>query len=206
MLKRPRPLIGVDVDDVIVDFVRPFLWFCKHRHQIDVRYEDCHDHNLATVMDLSTEQFQELLTEYEDTFDQEYPLLVEGATPRIGELYDYFDLVAITSRRGRFLIEATKRFFARELPFIELYFANGRNNPLGTIKGRPGKVQLAETLGLVALIEDNPAEVEHVVGYTSVEMVVLAQPWNKKLVKPHPEVFRGNWGDVRDHLIGEYAS
>ena len=199
LYKLQKTIIALDIDGVIVDFARPFIEHSNERLGRRDRYEDCRAHNFSVAFSISEELTFQLLAEFEERFDMEYPHLIEGVVDALDVLKERYRFVAITSR-GAQLEEPTRRFFQTHFPFVTPFFANGRNNPFATTEGRLTKTRMAEQVAAAILIEDNEEEFLHWDSRT-VKPICFRHPWNASLAKTHPHVPRLVWSEIVDHLM-----
>jgi uncharacterized HAD superfamily protein len=194
-----KPIIGCDIDGVIVDFSGHFLQFANRRLGLCVTYEESRSHDFALCLGVTYEEGARLLEEWEALYGCFALEPIEGAMESLQKLRQRYDIVAITGRRPK-LEPVTREWFAKHLPWMEVRFAIGRNDRYIGTSQRPHKTQLAEKIGAICLIDDNEHEFIHW-DSKSVEPICFAHPWNECLVETHPHIPRLRWPEITGRLM-----
>lgn len=194
-----KPVIGCDVDGVIADFFGQFLTFVNQETGHSLQYDDCESHNLAEAFDMPVLEMKKLQLRYETANNiVELPPFSQ-AIESLTLLSDRYEIAIITSRKSE-LEDATRLWFARHFPNVDIHYSIGRNNPFAGGDGRLYKPQVAEMIGAICLIEDNEQEFIH---WDSdiVKPICFAQPWNRCLAETHPHIPRLNWPEIIELLL-----
>jgi hypothetical protein len=88
---------------------------------------------------------------------------------------------------------------------VDVYFTNSARNTYPDDLPSTTKLDVCREIGAVCLVEDNPHEIEELVG-SGVVPVCLAWPWNKSLVASHPHVMRGDWPQLTRYLLDKFGA
>jgi hypothetical protein len=193
-----QPVISSDIDGVIVDWYRPFLDFLNQHLGTNYRYQDITDHDLAVALGLPEEQMHELLPKFYSQYSLAQLNPIDQAIESLEQLAKTYQIILITSRRDVHKT-ATNQWFTRYLPEVEIYYARGAANPYGG-QDRQSKLEIAEGLGAICLIEDNGAEF-HNWPSQSVQPLCFAQPCNENLSVTHPTIPRLSWPEITRYLL-----
>lgn len=194
-----KPIIGCDIDGVIVDFYSNFLRFANEHHGLSITYEESRSHDLSLCLGLPYEETLRLHNEWEKLHGCMALQPMEGAMEHIERIRQHYEIVAITARKPELMAD-TKEWFAKHLPEIEIHFAIGRNNRFGGKDERLHKTRMAEIIGATCLIDDNEHEFLH---WDSelVKPICFAQPWNEGLAETHPHIPRLKWPEITELLL-----
>jgi len=193
-----KPIIAVDIDGVINDFHTPFVGFLNRALKTNYRVDEFYSHNFHHRIGVSEVDSLKLLNEFEGQYRPNDHIIIDGAKETLGKLNNHYKIISITSRRP-ILELVTREFMNEHFPYINVYFAVGRNN-LDQPVDRKFKPEIAEELGAICLIDDNENEFIHW-DSNAVQPIIYAQPWNEQLSKSHSHIPRLEWAGIKRHLL-----
>lgn len=185
--------IGVDIDEVLAEFMRPMLAFYNRIHGTDYKFEELVHYDLWKLWGGTKEDTTRILNAFYDShWFKEIPPIT-GAREAIENLAQY-EIIAITSRYP-LVQEETTRWMERYFPQIpEVHFSvawEKRN-------GLPTKAEICADLGIEVFVEDNHKYASECAGVVP-QVYLMNKPWNQQ---PEPEgVIRvKNWKEVLEKL------
>lgn len=163
--------IGVDLDDVLVDYIGGFSDFYNKRYKTNFSTGDFKSHNIWETIGGSKLRavFLVNLFYYSKLFDEIN--LIDGARKAIKELSENNDLFILTARFRHFK-KKTEKFIERNFDAgIEKVFYTGFYNPTG-------KLDLCKREGIDLLIEDNEHYASSCAG-EGINVFLFDRPWNQ---------------------------
>jgi len=187
--------IGIDLDEVIVDFVKGFSKFYNLKFNKNLLFEDWHSYNFWEVVGISREQSIELVNEFNCSAMFDNLELIKNAEKTIKEILKNHKVFIITARSVRFK-EKTYRFIKNLFPINtpEIIHSGDFHNSQGKTKS-----EICKALEIDFLIEDHK-------GYAfesaqeGVRVFLFDKPWNKNLDE-HEKIIRvSGWKEVLDKL------
>jgi len=184
--------IGIDIDDVILDFVPSFINYYNLRFGSSIILADMVTPNLWEIFVLNKPGFSEMLDEFHETdFYKKMPF-VAGFKENLGKLKD-FDLQIITSRHDKNK-EMTWEWFRKEIP--------GFNIPIlfsgDFYGGALTKEQICNKFGINILIEDHPIYALNC-AQNGTKVLLMDKPWNQNC--EHENIIRvKNWREILEIL------
>lgn len=180
--------IGIDIDEVLCEFVRGYLSFLKERGY-DVEFDDIFSYNFEDVLGIPRQRVVELINEFNCTVEFDNIDLVSGAKEGVGILKKKFDTHFITARplhlRGKTEIFLKERF---GMGSDKLFFSSDAHG--GDMKT---KDEHCKNLGIDLMIEDNG---EYSMNYArnGIKVVLFDKPWNQGVC--HENIIRvDDWGE-----------
>jgi len=192
--------IGVDIDQILADFLQGFAKFHNTVYDTTVSKEDFRDFNLCTVIGGTEEEKNNKILEYYDSeFFKSIPS-VPGAREALQKLHDEHEFVLITSRPNH-ISETTKQWLAKHFKtnFKELHFSNDWFKK-GSNKLNKG--ELCKQLKIDLMIEDSVNNAT-LCAQHGTPAVLLAYPWNET-DNLHSEITRlASWTDIVEHIQRE---
>jgi 5'(3')-deoxyribonucleotidase len=176
--------IAVDLDDVVIEFVKPFIEHYNHVYGETYKYEDIHYWNLyETLVQLETsEGMKAFINAF--IYHPHYRKLpaVPGALKGIRQLIDDgHEIYFITSRSSKAIDETYKWLHANGLPIDKIFF-------------NKDKGWLCKTLNIDIHIDDGIHNLENIgkeSPYTA--LVVYDRPWNQYITPNHIHDRVKNW-------------
>lgn len=187
--------IGIDLDEVIAEFIKKFIEFYNTKTKNNLRFEDWHSYNFWDVIGGTKEKAVKLVDEFynSDLFDN--IKLVDGAQGGIEKLVESNELFVITSRPIRFKQKTDKflRKYFLEIP-IKLFYSDDFHKQHSL-----GKAGICVREGIEVFIEDNSKYALACLD-KGVKTFLLDKPWNKGNCDGAIRVY--NWDDVLKRLVG----
>ena len=186
--------IAIDIDEVIVDFVRGYLNVYEKRYGKKAFFEDIFSHNFWESLKISKEESLDIADEFYDSEQFDNIGIIEGAKESILELSKNNELFIITSRPLK-LKKQTEQFFQtnfNEIPFKIFY--SGGFLTMGQTKG-----EICKNLGISILIEDNK-DYALDCAKRGVKVFLLDKPWNKNHEQHERVIKVKNWNEILGHL------
>jgi len=191
--KNKKMKIGVDLDDVVVEFSKGFLDFYNKKNNTDFRYEDWDRYwfNDAFGVDKSLvrsvrDEFFNSVTLYELEF-------VKGAKGGLRVLSKNNELYIVTSRPLRFK-QKTDDFINQNFPnlFSDIFYSDDadRNHSVGKAKICMGE-------GISVLIEDNLEYALYCLEH-GINSILLGRRWNEAC--PDKVLRVKNWKEILEKI------
>ena len=185
---------GIDIDEVVVPFMKGYLKFHNKKHFTSFKLNDITSYHLweCGIHSSKEESIKEVL-EFERSAFFDFPRLIYGAKRGIEELSKKYSLVFVTSRPFE-LKEKTREFFYRHFPNngYEFLFS-------GEIHGGKSKSEICKEKNIRLMIEDN-AQYALECALNEIKTFLLPKSWNKKYEK-HPNLIKvKNWNEILKYL------
>jgi len=186
--------IGIDIDEVLAEFVRGYLEKYKEKYGKEINFEDIFSYNLWEPLGISKQESIELADSYYDSPEFNNIDLVEGAFEIIKKLNKEHKLFFITSRPLK-IKDKTNLFLNKYFSDInfELVFSN---DFFGS--QRKSKSEICRELGIGLLIEDNKSYSLDC-AKKGIKVFLFDKPWNKNF--EHENVERVySWNEILERL------
>jgi len=193
--------IGIDVDEVIAEFMDSFLKFYNHKHKTHFRREDFKSYNLWETLGVSKDQTTLAANEFYDT---DY---FRNITPVHGSIYGVYSLnkkmgneVVIITARPPEIENSTISWIKEYFPILsDIYFVH--NSAISGDARASTKGDICSRLGIDILIEDNLTFVNEVRQLSEKTKVLVYEcPWNKGKELPQGAQFVKSWEDIRNYF------
>jgi uncharacterized HAD superfamily protein len=183
--------IGIDLDDVVFEFVKPTLLFFNERYKRNVLFEEVSSYNFSEVFDIDLNKLQKFICEI---INDEFHLnmeLCDFAKEAILDLLKENNIYFITSRvyRGNTL-ESLQKHFSN----FELHFSS---NPYLKTSGKT-KSTICIEKKIDFMIEDSP---EHALDCADagIKVFLIDRPWNQNF--EHKNVIRvKDWKEIKNKI------
>jgi uncharacterized HAD superfamily protein len=188
--------IGIDIDDVVVEFVKGFCEFFNKLKNTNYVFEDVYTYNLKKLVNISKEEEINLIKDFnksEKFFNLDF---VKGAKENIFDLEEKNKIFFITSRPLE-IEKITNDFFERNFPKnnFEIHFSCEKwGNGEGKTKG-----EICLDLGIEVIIEDNEKFALEC-AEKGIKSFLLDKPWNQDYVKHENIIKVKNWKELMVHL------
>lgn len=168
--------IGVDMDEVIAEFLFSFLEFHNEAYGTDVAKDQVPDYfGLEQLLGCTTDEVKERILAFHETqhFSDIKP--VEGAKDAITKLKRDHDLFIITARQDS-VAEKTMRWLEVHFPdiFSGVHFMNHFSND----NVERSKREICDAIGIDIMIEDSLRYAEEIVTEHR-PVFLLDRPWNR---------------------------
>lgn len=187
--------IGIDIDEVVVEFVRGYLKLYNQKYNKNIKFEDIFTYSLWKPLGRSKEEVFELADEYylSESFDKIE--LVQGAKEGIKELNSISEAVFITSRPN-IIKEKTKTFLKQVFPDPNLKIIHSSNSYSQT-NGKT-KSEICKNQKIDILIED---DINYALDCADngIKVILLDKPWNQE--KEHKNIIRvKDWDEILEKI------
>jgi uncharacterized HAD superfamily protein len=171
-------LIGVDVDDILVEYVHAFLEFYNERNKTHLSYEEFNNINLSVDKDNSF---------FRSSYFKEMEIC-KGAKEAIKKIAEKHNLFIVTSRQIEWR-DATDKMIQENFPgcFKGIFYA-------GDIHKGEGKKKADIYEGMEVVIEDNKGHALEC-AKNGIKVFLIDKPWNKDM--EHKNITRvWNWKEI----------
>ena len=184
--------IGIDIDDVIVDFVTPFIRFHNKNYGTSWTKETLSFPDLASMTNDTSEQLQDKMRLFNMSEITQLPL-IDGAKESINILARDHQLSAITGRplylEGETRAHIKEHFQGIEnIYFTGTYYLNEKHD-------KREKSHFCLSNGIELMVEDIP-EFANDCANAGIKVLLFDQPWNRK-VKETDNITRvSSWSEI----------
>lgn len=186
--------IGIDMDDVIVDFFPSFLRFYNQRYEKDFKFQDMTDYHIWKIgIGRDREEAITLVDEFYNSNEFSQIPFVNGARKGVEELArQNGDLIIITSRPIRFR-EKTQSFLEKHFRDIKfkIHYSSGLHEQGGT------KADICKIEGVEIFLEDCLKYAEECV-FNGISVLLLDKPWNQGSNGKAERVY--NWDEILEKI------
>ncbi len=190
--------IGIDIDDVVAEFFKPYLEFHNSKFNTSHDFEDITNPFIWEQLGFSVEEMQPHFEDFEknSTPVKDFPL-VEHSKEAIDELAETCDIFIISSRPNK-LFDETVLFFEKNFPGnnFEIIFSGEIHDE---DKRNLSKHEICNNLGINVMVEDNPTYAFEC-ARNGIKTFLIDRPWNR-VFEEHDNIIKVNgWKEVLDHL------
>ena len=149
-----RPMIAVDLDEVLGEFIPPLAQFHNATYGSSLRPEDFHSYHFASVWGGTNEEAQDKVHAFfKSKYFKDIPV-IEGAFDVLTGLKDRFDFTVVTSRQH--MIEGiTREWLAKHYPNVFTSVLFGNHYGLAGSGRVSSKPDMCLSIHAVALIDDS---------------------------------------------------
>eukprot|EP00178_Gracilaria_changii_P022967 TRINITY_DN687_c0_g1_i1.p1 TRINITY_DN687_c0_g1~~TRINITY_DN687_c0_g1_i1.p1 ORF type:complete len:202 (+),score=27.74 TRINITY_DN687_c0_g1_i1:283-888(+) len=196
------PVIAVDLDEVLGDFVSPLCSFHNERYGTSLKRADFFSYRFCDVWGGNDRQATEKVHDFFKTSYFKNLPVIPGAREALLRLQELgFDLVVVTSRQFK-IAEATQEWLSENFPsdtFKEVAFGNH----WGLEGKKVTKLQLCQQLGASVLIDDSLSYTTEV-SRSGIKCILFDldgnYPWNKSGELPVGVTRAHSWKEVVDNV------
>ena len=197
-----KPIIAIDVDDVLADHAKQFVEFSNKRWNTNLTVED-YDEHWAAMWQIDNEETERRAAEFHSSKTINQYNSDESALEVLKELSEVFSLVILTSRRLE-IEKETRAWIQSRYPniFSDIYFS-GIWETIDGEAHRRTKADLCVTLGVSYLIDD---QLKHCLGAAErgVDGLLFGKySWNKSSKLPSRVTRVQDWHAVREYFKGK---
>jgi uncharacterized HAD superfamily protein len=183
--------IGIDLDEIVFEFVKPYLRFVEEKKGISKNFEEASSYDLWEFLEIEKEEAYLLVNEFFLSERGGKLKLVDGSFEAINSLSERHKIFFITSRSETTLEKTLNQLNNFFLNF-DLYFS-GENDGKNKDKG-----ELCKELGIGILIEDN-GECSLKYAEEGIRVFLMDRPWNKNF--EHENILRVfGWKDILEKI------
>ena len=187
--------IGVDIDEIITEYMKSFLVFLRKEKNLSGEYKDLFTYEFEKCFEISKDEMKDYVREHTGLELTLIELkLVEGALEAVNFLDDNHEILFITSRHIDNK-EKTFTFFKKHFPEKEFKIIFS-GDLLGDNKS---KAELCKENGCELMVEDN---LDYALDCVSkgVQVILMDKPWNKS-GKIHENLIRvENWKEALEKI------
>jgi len=192
-------IVGVDLDEVLANFVPCLLNFHNKKYGTDLTREQVHTYDLWKVWGGTIEEAIRKVREFYQSDEFRQILPVNGSQEGIDVLREKNELVVITSRPHD-IKEETRAWLDQYFPgkFLQVYHTNDWA-PAGSGKRKTEKPDICHNLGAGIFIEDN---IEYAIACAEkgVRAFLLDCPWNQADSLPERVTRVKSWRELIEKL------
>eukprot|EP00741_Cyanophora_paradoxa_P005835 tig00000113_g5654.t1 len=202
-----KPVIAVDLDEVLGQFVVPLVEFHNATYNTQLKLQDFHSYTFCEVWGGTNDEATEKVHAFfESKYFQDIPL-VPGAHDVLEEFRDRYDFVVITSRQSA-IEQITKEWLARHYAGIFKGILFG--NHYGLTGAKRSKPDMCGDVGARLLIDDSLVYAKQCAAHG---IEVLLFDWEGRYMwgkcapgeSEPPGVRRvANWREVRERLASGF--
>ena len=177
--------IGVDIDEVVVEFVRGYLDFYNGIHGTNFKFDDAYSCKFEEFLNTSREIATKVMEDFFETESFENLDLVDGIRELLLEISKNHQVVFITARHLK-AKEKTRIFLEKHFPDFSLMVLHSGDY----FEGNKTKAEICVEQGIDFLIEDNQ-DYALSCADKGVKVFLLEKPWNRNHEK-HPNIIKIN--------------
>ena len=186
--------IGIDIDEVVAEFVKGYLKKYTEKYEKSFDFEKIFSYNLWESLNITKEEAIKLADEFYDSEHFENIGLVSGAKESITKLSKDNELIFITSRPIK-LKNITENFIKNN--FKELLFRILFSNDFFQ-QGNLSKGEICQQENIDFLIEDNK-DYSISCAEKGIKVILFDKPWNRNF--EHENVTRvSGWEETLEVL------
>lgn len=192
-----KKIIGVDLDEVLMDAITPTCRFVNDHYGTAFSREKILVHDFAKAWGCSTEEAIARMERFYASDYHDEGLPIEGACETIQKLKDTHELHVVTARPGS-TKEKTLQWLEKHFPetFKSVSFTKHYFNHTEKVKS-----DICKELGVDAFIDDAPHNTEDVANVVS-DVFLLHAPWNKKYTPSYKNIHRvHSWDEIYEKLM-----
>lgn len=193
-----KPVIAVDIDEVLVPYAAGFIEYYNEIHSSNYALEDLFIYRFEEVTNDSREYMVGLIHAYHAEAKRGSEIPIEGAVKAISKLAESFKVDIVTARRYTEL-EITERWLRLHFPqtFRSVHFIRGPEDGFKKVS----KIDTCLKIKADVLIDDRP---DYVIEAASVGIKGLLfgdYPWNRSVELPAGVVRVRDWEAVLEELM-----
>jgi acid phosphatase class B len=173
-----------DIDNTLVDSIRPFLRWYNLKHKKNFSYSDITNHNLELILGRKNEDIK---NDFKEFFLSDHAFEIKpiyGAKGVLSLVKNYGDTVILLTDRESAVKEKTQ-------DMIETYFPNLVKDIIFTTKDnkQKQKIDYIKTIQPIIYFDDDPSHIRvaHEKGYFSIMPI---RPWNGECAIPPNQKIR----------------
>ena len=191
-------LIGVDIDEVLAEFVAALCGFHNSKYGTSLEKNDISSYDFCEVWGGTEEEAVKKVLEFQSSPEFKELAPIQGAQKVTRGLSLKHDLITISSR-PKIVYGETRRWLNYHFPstFSELHFTNEWHKQ----DGEPiiEKLDLCNKFGVGVLIEDY-LKTAITCAEMGIPVLLLDQPWNKASELPEKVTRVYSWQDIEERI------
>ena len=194
-------IIGVDMDSVIAEIIRPIDLFHNRQYGTNITYDDHESYDLRLYWNCSLEDMYRRIFEFYDSPEFEETKPVAGSQSALGILAEDHELHLITARP--YDVEAqSRKWLDKHFPriFKEIHHTNliSKGGKETSVK----KSEICRKMGATVMIDDH---IDYILdcAESAITSYLFPAPWNrgKKIVHPRIRQITG-WEEAVELING----
>jgi len=187
--------IGIDIDDVVCEFVKLYLEFHNNKFETNFTFKDISKHlfweNLGLTRDEIQPHFQDF--RHNHLLLENFPI-VDGCKEAIFNLSESAEIIFITSRPENIMPE-TRRFLEKNFSGINFKLIRS-----GEVYGNgKTKADICKEIGIDVLIEDSLPFCLNC-SKIGIKSLLFDKPWNQEEKLPGSVIRVKNWEEISEKL------
>lgn len=195
-MEKQKLKIGIDLDEVVVEYVRHFLDFYNEKFQTSFSFNDIKSYSIEDHLKIPKEKlivFSEEVNSSEFIESQDF---IDGAVKSIEDLSEQFEIFFVTSRPA-YLRERTFKFLKKNFPDIIFKLIFSRDYFGEDVS----KSNICDKEKISIFLEDR-FDYAFECAEKEIKVILFDKPWNNS-GENHKNIFRvKNWKEAIEK-IGE---
>jgi len=183
--------IGIDLDDVVFDFVPTFLEFYNEKYGKTILFDEIYTFNLPILLGISLEETLDLIKSM--ILNKKMPLVFKSQES-IMQLAQKYEIFFITSRIVRETTIGDLNNLFSGIKFELIFSSNTYANSPGKTKGEIGKENKIEFI-----VEDSQDYALECAD-KGIKVFLLDKPWNKNCNKHENITCVRNWDEILEKI------
>jgi len=196
-MKENKQLIGLDLDDVIIDFNEGLMHYHNALYGTSYTRKDITSWALENTWGCTTNEAIQRVYDFYHSEEHGRCPAVRGAVDMIHQLSVVYSITVITSRPEN-VRELTTNWLNQHVPDIlgEIHFLGHYHGPESR---RKSKGEVCKELGVGLFIEDSLANAENV-AEQGIPVLLFDKPWNQGDLPPNT-IRMYSWEGIREMLL-----
>jgi hypothetical protein len=188
IISESLPVVGVDFDDVIRDFVPTFLEYYYHRTNQRFTKDEFHTYNFWETLRCTKEESKQIIIDFYDSpfFDAIQPCSGAISALRALATFAHPRIVTAAAYKTKKQGERFLRDYAPGL-VVPVIYAASAYFPVNE-KNKRSKSEILRDIGAKAMVEDN-SDFALACANHGVPVYLVRQPWNRTM-PDHPAITR----------------
>jgi 5'(3')-deoxyribonucleotidase len=196
-----KPIIGVDLDDVIYPFTTEFMKFVNKQLGVDKTIKNCLVYSLAVTYGIPEQQIYDFIALFMNTRAAKNALPIPGARTSLKTLKEHYDVHIVTARPET-LNKDTRNWLDKDFKdlYSDIHYCSFYS--LGDKKEvKLSKTDVCKQLNAFCLVDDNVwnATEFHRAGFLGI--LFGNYPWQSSAERDI--VKASNWAEVKQILVGK---
>ncbi len=196
-MEKRKLRIGIDIDDVVVEYLKSFLDYVEKKEGKKFLYEEIFDYSFQDILGVSREEIWNLVKGHESDEIIINLDLIENSKESIELLNNVHKIFFITSRNTK-IKNTTLLFFEKHFPnhnFKILFSGENWDN------GNRSKQEICKDYGIEIFIEDN-LDYALDCATNGIKVFLIDKPWNQKENLPENIIRVKDWKDILVKIEG----
>lgn len=189
MIKRKR--VGLDFDDVLIDFNGGLAVFHNENYATSYSKEDITDWEYSKRWECSPEEAQRRMKEYVHSSHHSHMSPIIGAVNAIKYLKEKYDLFIITARDENLSNQTSaliNEHFPKSFESVHFLYKDGKN-----FRGTKGEVCME--LDIDIFVEDSLTNAQHT-SDVGIKTLLFNAPWNQTTELPKNVTRVFSWDEI----------